>query len=88
MGDAEWRESLKVGDHVDAFDSTQKWYACTVLGLETREIAGTELKAVQIAWRIEHPEGDKTDSAGKRYFGWDATMDEWLPLYSARIQKY
>jgi len=42
----------------------------------------------QIAFRISHPEGDKTDAAGNRFFGWDDQCDEWLPLYSARIQRY
>lgn len=84
-GDAEWREGLKVGDHIDAYDSTKQWYACTILALEMKEVAGTEVKSVHIAWRINHPEGDKTDSAGNRFFGWDETNDDWLPLYSARI---
>ena len=84
-GDAEWRESIKAGDLIDGFDSTSCWYACTVLALETREEGGVSLKSARIAWRINHPEGDKTDAAGNKFFGWEEAMDEWLPLYSARI---
>jgi hypothetical protein len=41
-----------------------------------------------IAFRVYHPDGDKVDKAGVKFFGWDETFDEWLPLYSPRIQKF
>jgi hypothetical protein len=43
---------------------------------------------VYVAFRVHHPEGDKTDELGVRFFGWDEKFDEWLPLSSARIAKY
>lgn len=43
---------------------------------------------VQIAFRIYHPEGDKSDKAGRKFFGWEEAYDEWFPLYSARIDKH
>ena len=35
--DEEYRESLKVGDFVDCYDSTKFWYASTVVGIDIRE---------------------------------------------------
>jgi hypothetical protein len=86
--DTEWRESLQVEDRVDCYDSTGYWYASTIAGLETREFQGSTIKMAHIAFRVSHPEGDKTDAAGNRYFGWDDKFDEWLPLYCARLQRY
>lgn len=40
---------------------------------------------VHIAFRLNHPDGDKTDSQGNKFFGWEEAWDEWLPLYSARV---
>jgi len=40
---------------------------------------------VHIAFRVNHPEGDKTDPEGNCYFGWDDKFDEWVPRYSARL---
>jgi len=30
--------------------------------------------------------GDKKDPDGNKYFGWEPTYDEWIPLYSAKIK--
>jgi phage major head subunit gpT-like protein len=35
--DQEFRDSLKVGDFVDCYDSTKFWYASTIVGIDTRE---------------------------------------------------
>ena len=43
---------------------------------------------VNIAFRIYHPDGDKKDKNGEKFFGWDETFDEWFPLYSSRIAKF
>ena len=88
QGEAEWREALAVGDRLDCWDSTGVWYASTLLALETRTIEGSQVKMVQLGLRVTHPEGDKTDKAGNKYFGWEEEHDEWLPQYSARIQRY
>ena len=41
----------------------------------------------KIAYRVNHPMGDKKDPDGNKYFGWEPTYDEWIPLYSAKIRK-
>ena len=38
--DYEWRASLQVGDLIDCYDSTQYWYASTVIGREMRPFKG------------------------------------------------
>jgi hypothetical protein len=40
----------------------------------------------KIAYRVNHPMGDKKDQDGNKYFGWEPTYDEWIPLYSAKIR--
>ena len=41
-----------------------------------------------VAFRIYENNGDKTDEKGNKFFGWESTFDEWIPLYSARITEY
>ena len=59
--DEEFRKGFKVGDKVDVYDSTRFWYASTIIGMEERETQGQVLPMVYIAFRVEHPKGDKTD---------------------------
>lgn len=37
---------------------------------------------------MPHPDGDKTDKQGNKYFGWEEEFDEWMPARSARIAPY
>ena len=37
---------------------------------------------------MPHPDGDKTDKQGNKYFGWEEEYDEWMPARSARIAPY
>lgn len=87
-GEEEWREALKVEDKVDCYDSTGYWYSSHVIASETREHQLTEIPMVQIAFRIYHPEGDKKDKNGEKFFGWEESYDEWFPLYSARLNRF
>jgi len=80
-----WRGKLEAGDRVDCFDSTGSWYACTVLALEAREYQGSTIDLAHIAFRVAHPEGDKADAEGDRFYGWDDKFDEWMPRSSARL---
>jgi hypothetical protein len=43
---------------------------------------------VYIAFRIYHPDGDKQDKNGLKFYGWDEFYDEWFPLYSSRLAKF
>lgn len=51
-----------------------------------REYKNEKIKMVKIAFRVNHPMGDKKDSDGNKYFGWEPSFDEWIPLYSAKIR--
>ena len=83
-----WRSDIKVGSKIDCYDSTGFWYASTVIGLEEREFQKEYIKMGQIAFRVSHPDGDKKDSEGNAFFGWDKEYDEWIPLYSARLASF
>ena len=37
LSDQDFRESLKIGDFVDCYDSTKFWYASTIVGIDTKE---------------------------------------------------
>lgn len=56
--------------------------------MEVREFQGEKLDQVEIAFRVPHPNGDKTDKQGNKYFGWEEDYDEWMPARSARIAPY
>lgn len=86
--DDEFRASLAVGQRVDCYDGTRLWYAATILAREVKVYQSEPLDQVQIAFRVEHPSGDKTDKAGNKYFGWEEEYDEWMPERSARIAPY
>ena len=40
---------------------------------------------IKIAFRVMNPQGDQDDGKGNKFYGWDESFDEWLPLYSTRI---
>jgi hypothetical protein len=61
LDEEEFRKNLKVGDKVDVYDSTRFWYASTIMSMEERETQGQVLPMCYIAFRVEHPKGDKTD---------------------------
>lgn len=86
--DDDFRTNMAIGQRVDCFDGTGLWYAATILAREVKEYQGEQLKQVQIAFRVPHPDGDKTDKAGNKYFGWEEYYDEWMTERSARIAPY
>lgn len=86
--DDEFRANLAIGQRVDCFDGTRLWYAATISAREVREFQKESLKHVHIAFRVPHPDGDRTDNAGNKYFGWPEEFDEWIPERSSRIAPY
>ncbi len=84
----EWRLGLKKDDLVDCLDTSAIWYQSTILDVK-EEIQG-EKKApkVLVAYRIYTAEGMKKDKEGRAYNGWSNTYDEWINVYSIRIQRY
>lgn len=87
-GEEDWREAIQLDDKVDCYDSTGYWYASHVVARETREHQRAMIPMVRIAFRIYHPDGDKTDKKGQKFYGWEETYDEWFPLYSARLNRF
>lgn len=83
-----WRAGLKAGDNVDCWDSTGFWYASTIMQIQEREFQGARLEMAYIGYRVMHPDGDKTDDQGNRFFGWEDKYDDWVPLYSACLARY
>lgn len=83
-----WRSQLKAGDNVDCWDSTGFWYASTVMQIQEREFQGAKLEMAYIGYRVLHPDGDKTDDQGNKFYGWEDKYDDWVPLYSACLARY
>lgn len=86
-GGNDWREELKEESLIDCLDTIGVWYQATVLETELKEINGTTVKMVYVAFRRLDEDGPKTDDEGRRYNGWSDKYDEWINPYSLRIQK-
>ena len=84
----QWKETIAVGDEVDAFDKAKVWYPSTVLDLQDHtDPYGRKWQVLKVGFRIYHEEALKTDDEGRKYEGWSARFDEWLPLWSPKIAK-
>ena len=59
-----------------------------IMDKKVRPFQGEQLAHVEVAFRVPHPNGDKTDKKGYKYFGWEEEYDEWMPEWSARIAPY
>ena len=83
-----WKNDLKVGDHVDAVDDLNYWFASTIIDIE--EHVGPNEKSgtlVKIGYRIYASHGTKTDLIERKFFGWSGKYDDWIQLFSPRIDK-
>ena len=78
---------MKVGDHIDAMESSRQWYTSTILDISTRKEDDTEYPILYVGFRTYSPDGKREDNNKKKYFGWSETFDVWIPAYSPRIQK-
>ena len=81
----EWRKELKPGDFVDAYDSTKAWYQSIIQSKEVVYHDDREIIKYRIGFRMYHPEGNKEDDLGRKYFGWSEKFDEYFCAYSPRI---
>ena len=79
---------MTIGERIDVYDSTRFWYASTILNTEDREVNGTKVPMVFVAFRIWHDKGDKVDANGNKYSGWEELYDEWITLRSPRIAPF
>lgn len=49
---------------------------------------GREVIKYKVGFMMYHPEGNKEDDDGRKFFGWSDKFDETISAYSPRIQKF
>ena len=86
--DYNWRNNhlVRAGTLVDANDF-RDWIESTVL--ETKVQDG--IRIAKIGYRVYRTQGERlrTDAvSGKSYIGWSTIYDEWISIYSPRIQPH
>lgn len=84
----EWRESLKEGDRIDCCDTMQNWYQATILNRREIKVGNELIKEVQVGFRFYNENGLRIDQNGRKFTGWSSNYDEWINLYSIRIQRF
>ena len=84
----DWKKTLKVNDVVDAHDKSS-WNKSTILDMKEQQISPdrTAVPMAFIAYRIYMEKGSKSDERGA-FEGWSSRFDEWISLYSPRIQPF
>ncbi len=85
----DWREALKKGDIVDCMDPSGAWYRSTVIEVKSffDGKADKNVTKLFIGYRTYQEDGVKKDTAGRPYQGWSSSYDEWIKLYSLRVQQ-
>ena len=83
----EWKKTVQVGTLVDANDKTT-WNKSTVLEIKEQLVApGRTALMAYIGYRVYMENGPKSDEKGA-FEGWSNRFDEWVSVYSPRIQPY
>jgi hypothetical protein len=78
---------VKIGSLVDAHDKSN-WLKSTVLDMKEQVVApGRTILMAYIGYRVYVENGSKSDEKGS-FEGWSNRFDEWVSLYSPRIQPY
>ena len=87
-GGIAWREGLEKCAIVDCMDTAAAWYRSTVIDMKVDEAASSKkVIMVQVGYRRYEEGGTKKDADGRAYNGWSNTYDEWLNVFSIRIQR-
>ena len=72
---------------IDAHDKSN-WNKSTILDIKEQTISPERtVKIAFVAFRIYVEKSIKSDEVGP-YDGWSNRFDEWIPLYSPRIQPF
>lgn len=79
--DHSWRDSLEFGSLIDAY--SKFWYPATVVEVGIENGA----RRVRVSFRRFSENGKKMDSDGNRYDGLGPNEDDWIDIYSCRIQR-
>lgn len=83
----EWKNTLTSNTVVDAHDKTV-WNKSTILDIKDQQITPDRVvKMAYIAYRVYVENGSKSDERGT-YDGWSNRFDEWISIYSPRIQPF
>lgn len=83
----EWRQTLEVNSLIDGYDKTT-WNKATILEIKEQHISETRsVKLALVGFRVYFEAGKKNDERGN-YEGWSNRFDEWISIYSPRIQTY
>lgn len=83
----EWKKTVQVGSLLDANDKTT-WNKSTVLDIKEQAVApGRTALMAYIGYRVYMENGPKSDEKGA-FDGWSNRFDEWVSVYSPRIQPY
>mmetsp|Transcript_393 Transcript_393/g.548 ORF Transcript_393/g.548 Transcript_393/m.548 type:complete len:291 (-) Transcript_393:8442-9314(-) len=85
---ATWAQTTTKNYIVDMHDS-YKWEEGTIFEVSERMVDGRRILAGNCGFRVYRSVGKKirTDEHGV-YDGWSSKYDEWIPLYSPRIQAH
>jgi hypothetical protein len=99
--DYEWRMGLEQHENIDCWDRG-RWFPATILHKREEVVNGIRKVDYRIGFRV-YPHLLETwqeykrfwpnkeinkDSQGNEYFGDIENIDEWIPSYSKRIQKF
>ena len=83
----EWKGKVEAGCLVDAFDKNI-WNKSTILACQDHILSEERtIKAVHVGYRVYCEKGNRKDDRGN-YDGYSDKYDEWIPLYSPRIQPF
>ena len=83
----EWKQTLKVGDLIDAHDKTS-WNKSTILEIKTESITkDRQVILANIGFRVYQENGTKNDKRGQ-FEGLSDRFDEWVGIFSPRVQPY
>lgn len=78
----EWRLKLSKGDLIDCLDTSGCWYRSTVLEADY----AVPVPKVYVGYRVYQEDGKKKDVDGRTFQGWSKSFDEWLEVFSLRVQ--
>lgn len=81
----EWKQTVAINMMVDANDKSV-WNKSTILDIKDQQVtADRTVKMAYVGYRVYIENGNKTDDKGT-FDGWSTKFDEWIPIYSPRIQ--
>ena len=86
--DYEWKSSIEEAkDFILDVHDLYNWEEATIFETRINNSDARPFVEAFVAFRIYSNEGRKEDARGK-FNGWTARYDEWIPLYSPRLQHY